>query len=106
LLSVIFRPSREKTLLDRLPDLRGEHELLPQHLCNHVARAVIAGGPEPARRDHDIGPLPALAKLLRDRLGLVRQSHIALQQRPSPTQLRTDEGEVSVGREAEEKFIP
>jgi hypothetical protein len=84
---------------------RAVDQFLAQDGRNGVARAIVAGGPEAAGGDDDIGAGPAFAELGGDGVGLIRNGDVALQQCPAPAELGPDEREVSVGGEAEEQFI-
>ncbi len=94
-----------EALDDRLLDRGIEDQLLPQHLGDHLAGAVVAGRPEPAGRDHDVGLRPALAELPGDVGRLVGDRHIAGEQHAAPAELGPDEGQVAVGREPEQQLI-
>ena len=81
------------------------HEFLPEHHGDGIAGAIIASRPEPAGRDDDVGPRPALAKLLGDRAGLVRDRHVAFEQDTVPAELGADKCQVSVRREPEQQLV-
>jgi len=86
-------------------DRRVAHEFLPEHFRKTFPRAVVAGRPEPARRDHDVGPRPALAKLFHDRVRVVGDRDVAPQRDPAPAELSAHERQMAVGREPEQQLV-
>ena len=108
LLEVVGRhlpPDAGEALLDGGLHRGVVHQPAAEHRGHGVAGAVVAGGPEAARGDHDVGPRPAFPELRRDRVGLVGEGDVALEERAAPAELGADEGEVAVRREAQEQFV-
>jgi len=105
LLGVILRPKRRETLGDGLLEGGVKHQFLPEHLGERLSRAVVARRAEAAGRDDHVGARPALAKLRRDGVGLVREGDIALQHDAPPAKLLADEGQVAVGGESQQQFV-
>ena len=104
LLEIIGRhraPEPRETRHDARLDAHVVDQFLPEDFGEAFARAVVTRRPETARRDHDIGPRPALAKLRDDRVGVVGDRDVAAQGHAAPAQLRADEREVAVGRQPE-----
>jgi|GEM_PF-6790961 len=95
-----------KTLRNRFFDHGVEHQLLPEHRRHGLARTIVAGRSQSARRDDHIRRGPAIAKLSGDGLGLVGDRDIALQRNAPPTELCADKGEMPIGRESKQQFIP
>ncbi|MGC3970526.1 MAG: hypothetical protein QM775_25270 [Pirellulales bacterium] len=94
-----------EALRDRPLDGGIEHQFLAERLREHVARAVVAGRPEPAGRDDDVGLRPALAELRGDGVGFVGDGHVARQLHAAAAEFGADPRQVAVGRQSEQQLI-
>ena len=108
LLEIVGRhlaPEAREPLGDGLLEGGVEHQFLPEHRRQGLARAVVARRAEAAGRDDHVGARPAFAKLRGDGVGLVREGDIALQHDTPPAKLLADEGQVAVGGESQQQFV-
>jgi len=98
-------PKRRKAVRDRALDLRIEHQLLPQHRREHLTGAIVARRPQTAGRDQHVRTRPTLAKLPRDRVGVIGDRHVARERHAPPAQLLPDEGQMRVRRQTEQQLV-
>ena len=108
LLEVVRRhlaPDERETLENVALDPRVEHELLPEHLGDRLPGPVVARRPQAPRDDDDVGAGPALPKLRRNILGVIRYRHVPAQLDPARAELRPDERQVAVGRQPQQELV-
>ncbi len=86
-------------------DRRIEHQGQAEYLGDRFACAVIARRSQPSCSDDHIGLCPAFAELSRDDIGVVGDRYIAGEHDATPAELRSDEGEVTIGRQPQQKFV-